>query len=60
MGRGWTSHAPSLKPVTAMPEPRYTWGHTIAARKSDPGTTGRVPRGRRVSVTIRTLLDPSQ
>ncbi|MGP3690326.1 alpha-ketoglutarate-dependent dioxygenase AlkB [Streptomyces sp. IBSNAI002] len=37
---------------------RYTWRHAIAARKSDPGTgtTGRVARGRRVSVTFRTLL----
>ncbi|MGW7405966.1 alpha-ketoglutarate-dependent dioxygenase AlkB [Streptomyces sp. NPDC054833] len=39
---------------------RYTWRHAIAARKSDPGTTGRVPRGRRVSVTFRTLLHPGQ
>ncbi|MDT0304300.1 alpha-ketoglutarate-dependent dioxygenase AlkB [Streptomonospora wellingtoniae] len=37
---------------------RHTWRHAIAARKSDPGTTGRVPRGRRVSVTFRTLLHP--
>ncbi|MEU9126027.1 alpha-ketoglutarate-dependent dioxygenase AlkB [Streptomyces sp. NPDC048506] len=35
---------------------RFTWRHAIASRKSDPGTTGRVPRGRRVSVTFRTLL----
>lgn len=34
---------------------RYTWRHSIAARKSDLGTAGRVPRGRRVSVTYRTL-----
>ncbi|MGW0969967.1 alpha-ketoglutarate-dependent dioxygenase AlkB [Streptomyces sp. NPDC002516] len=39
---------------------RYTWRHAIAARKSDPGTTGRVPRGRRVSVTFRALLHPGQ
>ncbi|WP_344528242.1 alpha-ketoglutarate-dependent dioxygenase AlkB [Streptomyces albiaxialis] len=39
---------------------RYTWRHAIAARKSDPGTTGRIPRGRRVSVTFRTLLHPDQ
>lgn len=37
---------------------RYTWRHGIAARKSDPGTTGRVPRGRRVSVTFRTIATP--
>ncbi|MDA2812310.1 alpha-ketoglutarate-dependent dioxygenase AlkB [Nocardiopsis sp. RSe5-2] len=36
---------------------RYTWRHAIAARKSDPGPAGRVPRGRRVSVTFRTLLE---
>ncbi|MFE0512830.1 alpha-ketoglutarate-dependent dioxygenase AlkB [Streptomyces sp. NPDC058964] len=39
---------------------RFTWRHAIAARKSDPGTTGRVPRGRRVSVTFRTLLHSGQ
>ncbi|WP_079408325.1 alpha-ketoglutarate-dependent dioxygenase AlkB [Streptomyces sp. 3211] len=39
---------------------RYTWSHAIVARKSDPGTNGRVPRGRRVSVTFRTLLHPGQ
>ncbi|MEU4849263.1 alpha-ketoglutarate-dependent dioxygenase AlkB [Streptomyces gilvosporeus] len=39
---------------------RYTWRHAIAPRKSDPGPTGRVPRGRRVSVTFRTLLHPDQ
>ncbi|MEU9114382.1 alpha-ketoglutarate-dependent dioxygenase AlkB [Streptomyces sp. NPDC048483] len=38
---------------------RFTWRHAIAARKSDPGPAGgRVPRGRRVSVTFRTLLAP--
>ncbi|MFD4246748.1 alpha-ketoglutarate-dependent dioxygenase AlkB [Streptomyces sp. NPDC058525] len=39
---------------------RSTWRHAIAARKTDPGPTGRVPRGRRVSVTFRTLLDLGQ
>ncbi|WTW93022.1 alpha-ketoglutarate-dependent dioxygenase AlkB [Streptomycetaceae bacterium NBC_01309] len=39
---------------------RFTWRHAIAARKSDPGTAGRVPRGRRVSVTFRTLLHSGQ
>lgn len=40
---------------------RYAWRHAIAARKSDPatgaeaGASGRIPRGRRVSVTFRTL-----
>ncbi|GAA2083333.1 alpha-ketoglutarate-dependent dioxygenase AlkB [Actinomadura alba] len=36
---------------------RYTWRHGIAARKSDPGPAGRVPRGRRVSVTFRTVVE---
>jgi alkylated DNA repair dioxygenase AlkB len=36
---------------------RYEWRHAIAARKSDPGPGGRVPRGRRVSVTFRTVVD---
>jgi alkylated DNA repair dioxygenase AlkB len=35
---------------------RYTWKHAIVARKSDPGPFGRVPRGRRVSVTFRTVV----
>ncbi|MFI0968117.1 alpha-ketoglutarate-dependent dioxygenase AlkB [Streptomyces sp. NPDC021080] len=35
---------------------RYDWRHGIAARKSDPEGGGRVPRGRRVSVTFRTVL----
>jgi alkylated DNA repair dioxygenase AlkB len=35
---------------------RFTWRHAIPARKSDPGAHGRVPRGRRVSVTLRTVL----
>ncbi|MEO3874968.1 alpha-ketoglutarate-dependent dioxygenase AlkB [Nonomuraea sp. B12E4] len=38
---------------------RYTWRHSIAARKSDPGAAGRTPRGRRVSVTFRTIADPA-
>ncbi|MBC6459262.1 alpha-ketoglutarate-dependent dioxygenase AlkB [Actinomadura sp. HBU206391] len=37
---------------------RYTWRHSIAARKSDPGAAGRAARGRRVSVTFRTVVDP--
>jgi alkylated DNA repair dioxygenase AlkB len=36
---------------------RYTWRHAIPARKTDPDPTGRAPRGRRVSVTLRTVLD---
>ncbi|OEV04535.1 alpha-ketoglutarate-dependent dioxygenase AlkB [Streptomyces oceani] len=39
---------------------RYTWRHSIAARKSDPGPTERVPRGRRVSITFRTLIHPGR
>ncbi|MGW1740077.1 alpha-ketoglutarate-dependent dioxygenase AlkB [Nocardia sp. NPDC001965] len=35
---------------------RYRWRHTIAARRTDPSPAGRVPRGRRVSVTFRTVL----
>lgn len=37
---------------------RYQWRHGIAARKTDPSATGRVPRGRRVSVTFRTVIPP--
>jgi alkylated DNA repair dioxygenase AlkB len=39
---------------------RFTWRHAIAARRSDPGPTGRIPRGRRVSITFRTLIHPSR
>jgi alkylated DNA repair dioxygenase AlkB len=35
---------------------RFTWRHAIPARKTDPGPNGRVPRGRRVSATFRTVL----
>jgi len=35
---------------------RYAWRHAIAARKSDPAPGGRAARGRRVSVTFRTVL----
>lgn len=35
---------------------RFTWRHAIPARKTDPGPNGRIPRGRRVSVTLRTVL----
>lgn len=45
--------------LCAMAGPaRYDWRHGIAARRSDPGPTGRVPRGRRVSLTFRTVLLP--
>ncbi|MFE2530973.1 alpha-ketoglutarate-dependent dioxygenase AlkB [Streptomyces sp. NPDC059371] len=37
---------------------RYDWRHGIAARKSDPEGAVRVPRGRRVSVTFRSVLGP--
>jgi alkylated DNA repair dioxygenase AlkB len=37
---------------------RYEWRHAIAARKSDLTDTGRIPRGRRVSVTFRTVSRP--
>ncbi|MFI0733014.1 alpha-ketoglutarate-dependent dioxygenase AlkB [Streptomyces sp. NPDC021225] len=46
--------APGSLLVMAGPA-RYTWRHAIAPRKSDPGAAGRVPRGRRVSVTFRTI-----
>jgi alkylated DNA repair dioxygenase AlkB len=35
---------------------RYDWRHAIAGRKSDPGPRGRVARGRRLSVTYRTVI----
>lgn len=35
---------------------RWHWSHAIAARRSDVIAGVRVPRGRRVSVTFRTLL----
>ncbi|TJZ54508.1 alpha-ketoglutarate-dependent dioxygenase AlkB [Streptomyces piniterrae] len=46
--------------LCAMTGPaRFTWRHAIAARKSDPGAAARIPRGRRVSVTFRTMADPA-
>ncbi|GAA4914425.1 alkylated DNA repair dioxygenase AlkB [Stackebrandtia albiflava] len=36
-------------------EARYTWRHGIAARRTDPSRHGRIPRGRRVSLTFRTV-----
>lgn len=51
--------APGSLLVMAGPA-RYAWRHAIAARKSDPGAAGRIPRGRRVSVTFRTVLHTSQ
>ncbi|GAA1994020.1 alpha-ketoglutarate-dependent dioxygenase AlkB [Catenulispora subtropica] len=42
--------------LTVMTGPaRYIWRHSIAARKSDPHPAGRQQRGRRVSVTYRTI-----
>lgn len=49
--------APGSLSVMTGPS-RYDWKHAIAARKSDPGPFGRVARGRRVSVTFRTVLTP--
>src|SRR4051794_16414182 len=52
------SHPVRLEPgsLCVMTGPsRYTWKHRIAARQSDPGPRGRIPRGRRVSITFRTI-----
>ncbi|MEU7827493.1 MULTISPECIES: alpha-ketoglutarate-dependent dioxygenase AlkB [unclassified Nonomuraea] len=57
-----TKAAISLAPgsLCVMSGPaRYTWRHSIAARKSDPTAAGRMPRTRRVSVTFRTVNDPA-
>lgn len=35
---------------------RYRWKHGIPARKTDPVAGGRRPRGRRVSLTFRTMI----
>lgn len=35
---------------------RYDWTHEIPARKSDPVEGGRMPRGRRVSLTFRNVV----
>jgi alkylated DNA repair dioxygenase AlkB len=35
---------------------RFIWRHAIPPRKTDPGPNGRIPRGRRLSVTLRTVL----
>jgi alkylated DNA repair dioxygenase AlkB len=48
-------HPGSLCVMTG--DARYRWRHAIAARKSDPGPQGRVPRGRRVSLTFRVVAE---
>lgn len=42
--------------VLLSAEARYAWQHRIPARKSDDWEGTRRPRGRRVSVTFRTVL----
>lgn len=37
-------------------EARFRWKHGIAARKSDRLSSGHIPRGRRVSLTFRTVV----
>ncbi|WP_433574732.1 alpha-ketoglutarate-dependent dioxygenase AlkB [Nocardia brasiliensis] len=53
------SHVPIGLPGGSLCEmrrdARYRWHHAIAARKTDPSPAGQVPRGRRVSVTFRTV-----
>lgn len=52
-----------LKPRSAVRicgEARYDWTHAILARKTDrdPVTNRQVPRGRRVSITLRSMRSP--
>jgi alkylated DNA repair dioxygenase AlkB len=60
LGPGGERVGVSLGPgsLSVMTGPsRYTWKHAIAGRKSDPAPGGgRVPRGRRVSITFRTVI----
>jgi alkylated DNA repair dioxygenase AlkB len=42
--------------VVLSGDARYRWRHAIPARRSDPGPVGRAPRGRRVSLTLRTVI----
>jgi len=42
--------------LTLKGDARYKWRHGIAPRKSDMVEGARVPRGRRVSLTFRTVL----
>lgn len=42
--------------VTMQGEARYEWKHGIAARKTDVVEDQKVPRGRRVSLTFRTVV----
>lgn len=42
--------------VVLSGDARYEWAHGIASRKSDMVAGRRVPRGRRVSLTFRTVI----
>ena len=37
---------------------RYRWTHEIPQRKTEPGSSGKVKRGRRISLTFRKVLAP--
>jgi alkylated DNA repair dioxygenase AlkB len=47
---------PARSLVVLSGEARYDWRHAIPARRSDPGSHGRIPRTRRVSLTFRTVI----
>lgn len=58
---GWLEHYGHAYDYSRRAGPaRYTWRHAIAPRKSDPTPFGRAARGRRVSVTFRTVLPPDR
>lgn len=64
------THVPEGTTVSVLLEPdsllvlqgaaRYAWKHGIAARKTDTYADQRIPRHRRISLTFRTTVSPSQ
>ena len=58
-GTLWALDLPSRSLLVLTGEARRVWRHAIPARKSDPlPDGGRRPRGRRLSLTLRTVRQP--
>ena len=59
--RNWRDRTPALLPagscLVMTGQSRSRWQHGIQARRADPGAAGSRPRGRRLSLTFRTVLN---
>ena len=57
----WRDRTPALLPAGSCllmtGASRSRWQHGIQARRADPGAGGSRPRGRRLSLTFRTVLN---